>query len=151
MFCRSKCHRNFKHKKNPRRTRWTKAFRKSNNKELTVDPTFEFEKRRNVPVKYDRKLWQETQDAIKKIEAIKQKRQGAFMMQRFKKANEFEKQKDIREVKRDIALIKSPAAGLRVSQKSKKKAMVVVKEHDEDEEMSEVSSDEEEEMAVEAN
>jgi hypothetical protein len=48
----------FKKKRNPRKTKWTKAFRKAAGKELTVDPSFEFEKRRNVPVKYDRQLWQ---------------------------------------------------------------------------------------------
>ena len=59
-FCRSKCHKNFKKKKNPRKAKWTKVFRKSNGKELAVDPAFEFERRRNVPVKYDRELWKTT-------------------------------------------------------------------------------------------
>ena len=40
--------------------RWTKAFRKAAGKELGVDPSFEFEKRRHVPVKYNRELWQQT-------------------------------------------------------------------------------------------
>ena len=61
---RSKCHKNFKKKKNPRKAKWTKAFRKSAGKELAVDPSFEFEKRRNVPVKYDRELWQKTVGAM---------------------------------------------------------------------------------------
>ena len=60
VFQRSKCHKNFKKKKNPRKAKWTKAFRKSAGKELAVDPSFEFEKRRNVPVKYDRELWANT-------------------------------------------------------------------------------------------
>ena len=64
FFPRSKCHKNFKKKKNPRKAKWTKAFRKSAGKELAVDPSFEFEKRRNVPVKYDRELWQKTVGAM---------------------------------------------------------------------------------------
>ena len=51
--------------------RWTKAFRKSAGKELTVDPAFEFEKRRHVPVKYQRQLWQSTVRAMKRVEQIK--------------------------------------------------------------------------------
>ena len=69
-FIRSKCHKNFKKKKNPRKAKWTKAFRKSAGKELAVDPTFEFEKRRNVPVKYDRELWQKTVGAMQVSEDI---------------------------------------------------------------------------------
>lgn len=59
-FCRSKCHQSYKKKRNPRKVRWTKAFRKSAGKDLTVDPVYEFEKRRNVPVKYSRELWHQT-------------------------------------------------------------------------------------------
>merc|ERR1712156_470746 len=76
-------------------------------KELAVDPSFEFEKRRNVPVKYDRELWQTTVNAMQRIEEIKNKRQAHHIFQRMKAA------KDIREVERDLALIKSPAAGLK--------------------------------------
>jgi len=40
--------------------RWTKAARKASGKELADDPVFEFEKKRNEPVKYTRELWQNT-------------------------------------------------------------------------------------------
>uniref|UniRef100_A0A3B3ZR35 Probable ribosome biogenesis protein RLP24 n=1 Tax=Periophthalmus magnuspinnatus TaxID=409849 RepID=A0A3B3ZR35_9GOBI len=82
-FCRSKCVKNFKKKRNPRKTRWTKAFRKASGKELTVDNSLEFEKRRNTPVKYNRELWDKTVQAMKKVEEIKRKRQARFIMNRY--------------------------------------------------------------------
>ncbi|KAH6918509.1 ribosomal protein L24e-domain-containing protein [Coprinopsis sp. MPI-PUGE-AT-0042] len=81
-FCTSKCHKNFKMKRNPRKVRWTKAFRKAAGKEMTVDSTIDFEKRRNVPVRYDRELVQTTIKAIKRISEIKAKRERAFFNNR---------------------------------------------------------------------
>lgn len=112
-FCRSKCHAAFKKKKNPRKVKWTKAYRKTVGKDLAVDPSFEFEKRRNVPLKYNREMWTKAVDAIKKIEAIKQKRQNNYIMQRLRKGRELEDERDIKEVQRDLSLIRSPAAGLK--------------------------------------
>merc|ERR1712037_806456 len=112
-FCRSKCSKNFKKKKNPRKAKWTKVFRKSNGKELAVDPAFEFERKRNVPVKYDRELWKTTIGAMMRVEAIKEKRQAQFILDRQKKAKLIARAKDAREVKRDMALIRSPAAGMK--------------------------------------
>uniref|UniRef100_A0A8B9PJJ4 Probable ribosome biogenesis protein RLP24 n=1 Tax=Apteryx owenii TaxID=8824 RepID=A0A8B9PJJ4_APTOW len=110
-FCKSKCHKNFKKKRNPRKIRWTKAFRKAAGKELTVDNSFEFEKRRNEPVKYQRELWSKTVDAMKRVEEIKQKRQARFIMNRLKKSKELQKAEDIKEVKQNIHLLRAPHAG----------------------------------------
>jgi len=87
-FCTSKCHKNFKMKRNPRKVRWTKAFRKAAGKEMTVDSTIEFEKRRNVPVRYNRELVQTTVHAIKRISEIKQRREHAFWKTRMAASRE---------------------------------------------------------------
>ncbi|KAI0797998.1 ribosomal protein L24e-domain-containing protein [Abortiporus biennis] len=87
-FCTSKCHKNFKMKRNPRKVRWTKAFRKAAGKEMTIDSTIEFEKRRNVPVRYDRELVQTTVKAMKRIAEIKARREHAFWKNRMAAARE---------------------------------------------------------------
>ncbi|WFD31566.1 ATPase-activating ribosome biosynthesis protein [Malassezia sp. CBS 17886] len=85
-FCKSKCHKNFKLKRNPRKVRWTKAFRKAAGKEMTVDATLEFEKRRNVPVRYDRSLVVATLGAMQRIQEIKARRERAFYRARLMNA-----------------------------------------------------------------
>lgn len=112
-FCRSKCHKAFKKRKNPRKTKWTKAYRKTHGKELTIDPSFEFEKRRHTPLKYDRQFWTKAVDAIKRVNEIREKRQGQFIMERLRKGREFEIERDVKDVQRNMSLIRSPAAGLK--------------------------------------
>lgn len=134
-FCRSKCHKQFKHKKNPRKTRWTKAYRKAANKELAIDPSFEVEKRRNVPVKYSRNLWQQTQEAMRKVMEIRQRRVQHFAKIRAKRAQKIKDDCDRRELQRDLALIRSPASRLTLKDlvaQAKKKAKVRVVTDDEE-------------------
>jgi large subunit ribosomal protein L24e len=50
-------------------------------------------------------------EAMMRVEEIKGKRQSQYIFDRQKKARQIEKEKDIKEVKRDLALIRSPAAG----------------------------------------
>lgn len=137
-FCRSKCHAAFKKKKNPRKVKWTKAYRKTVGKELAVDPSFEFEKRRHIPLKYDRQIWTKAIEAMKKVESIKQKRQGAYIMQRLRKGRELETERDIKEVQRDLSLIKSPAAGLKKNAESEAEGHM---DRDSEEEMEGVIED----------
>lgn len=155
-FCRSKCHKQFKHKRNPRKTRWTKAYRRAANKELTIDPSFELEKRRNVPVKYSRNLWQQTQEAMKKILEIRKRRVEHFAKIRAKRAQKIKDQYDKNEVQKDISVIKSPASKLTLKQllaHANKKAKVKVMKDDEEIELDEEEeynySDQEDEMEME--
>jgi large subunit ribosomal protein L24e len=95
----------FRMKRNPRKVKWTKAFRRAAGKDMTIvcqrsfdsffrcsltnlsydalqDSTFEFEKRRNVPVRYNRELVQTTIKAMKRVAEIKARRERAFWKNR---------------------------------------------------------------------
>ncbi|CAK9293302.1 unnamed protein product [Gordionus sp. m RMFG-2023] len=109
-FCRSKCHRLFKRKRNPRKSKWTKAFRKASGKELTLDPSLEFEKRRNIPIKYDRQIWKNTVDAIKRIEDIKSKRESRFIKERLRVGIKKRKELELKDIDQNMSLIRAPVA-----------------------------------------
>jgi large subunit ribosomal protein L24e len=64
--------------------KWTKAYRKSAGKEMTVDSTFDFEKRRNRVQKYDRNVMAATIKVMKKVEKIRAKREQRFYERRVK-------------------------------------------------------------------
>ena len=71
------------------------------------DNSFEFEKRRNEPVKYQRELWNKT---TKRVEEIKQKQQAKFITNRLKKNKELQNTQDIKEVKQNMHFIRAPFA-----------------------------------------
>ncbi|PON21299.1 ribosome biogenesis protein RLP24 [Trichoderma gamsii] len=81
-FCRSKCNRNYKMKRNPRKLKWTKAYRRNAGKEMTVDSTLQFAMRRNEPVRYDRDLVNKTMAAMKRISEIRARRERVFYKKR---------------------------------------------------------------------
>ena len=81
-FCSSKCNKLFKAKKNPRKLKWTKAYRAAHGKEMTCDSTLEFEKRRNVPVRYNRDLMVQTLQAMKRVQEIKKAREERMYTKR---------------------------------------------------------------------
>lgn len=72
----------FKMKRNPRKLKWTKAFRKAAGKEMTVDSTLQFAARRNVPVRYDRDLMAKTLKAMERVSEIRQRRERVFYKKR---------------------------------------------------------------------
>eukprot|EP00766_Chilomastix_caulleryi_P006863 gnl/Chilomastix_caulleri/992.p1 GENE.gnl/Chilomastix_caulleri/992~~gnl/Chilomastix_caulleri/992.p1 ORF type:complete len:232 (-),score=55.88 gnl/Chilomastix_caulleri/992:30-725(-) len=74
-FCTSKCRKAFNMKRNPRKVAWTKSFRRMRGKDLKFDPTFEFERRRNTPLRYNRELFSKTVEAINKVTSIRHTRE----------------------------------------------------------------------------
>lgn len=99
---------------------------------MTIDPSFEFEKKRNIPVKYNRELWAKSVEAAKRINEIREKRQGNFVFQRLWKGREVEIEKDVKDVQRNMSLIRSPAAGLK--ERRAKEEAKMEEDEDEDEE-----------------
>eukprot|EP00929_Paragymnodinium_shiwhaense_P086712 TRINITY_DN4716_c0_g1_i1.p1 TRINITY_DN4716_c0_g1~~TRINITY_DN4716_c0_g1_i1.p1 ORF type:complete len:199 (-),score=59.08 TRINITY_DN4716_c0_g1_i1:234-764(-) len=81
-FCRSKCHKHFKMKHNPRRMKWTKAYRRAQGKEMVVDSTFNFEKKRLTPTRYNRNLMISTIKAMQVVDRIRTVRKERFHKQR---------------------------------------------------------------------
>eukprot|EP00727_Mastigamoeba_balamuthi_P010828 m51a1_g6368 putative probable ribosome biogenesis protein RLP24 (176) ;mRNA; f:120602-121397 len=107
-FCKSKCHAAFKRKVNPRKLRWTKAFRFSRGKEMTMDSTFEFEKRRNRPVRYSRELMAKTLQAMRRVEEIRSRRELVFYEQRLDAARRMEAEHHAKEIAKDYGQIVPP-------------------------------------------
>ena len=107
-FCRSKCHKNFKAKKNPRKIRWTQAYRRTHGKELVTDPVYEFEKIRNTPIKYNREIWTDTIQAMDKLAKIRKDREDRFFNERMKKAAKIKKEIIKKDLIRHEQLIADP-------------------------------------------
>ena len=98
-------------KRNPRKVKWTKAYRRLHGKDMTKvsflhlfveqigfclhlfnccficiiqDSTFEFERWRHRPHKYDRNVTEDTLKAIKKIDKIRMDRESRHIARRLK-------------------------------------------------------------------
>lgn len=142
-FCRSKCHKAFKQRRNPRKLKWTKAFRKAAGKELAVDSTLTFAQRRNVPVRYNRELVQTTLKAMDRIEEIRQKRERAFYKNRMKGNEE-------RDFLRDKALVESNPELLRMREVELAEKLAKQQAAEEDVSEDEEEEEEDEEMEVDS-
>jgi large subunit ribosomal protein L24e len=93
-FCKSKCHKNFKMKRNPRKLAWTKSFRRAHGKEMTVDSTLTFAQRRNIPVRYNRDLVQTTLKAMGRVSEIRARRERAFYKARMRGNKQRQREED---------------------------------------------------------
>ena len=133
-FCSSKCHRGFNRKRNPRKTKWTKAARKASGKEMTVDSTFEFEKRRNRPIRYNRDTMATTLRAMKKVVEIKDKRQEMFHTLRMK-AHKGSQRAEVRaEIEKGIEIL-APAASSKEKALAQVRSQVVTRKRTKDKKM----------------
>lgn len=142
-FCRSKCHKNFKMKRNPRKLRWTKAFRKAAGKEMVVDSTLAFSARRNVPVRYNRDLVSETLRAMGRVEEIRQRRERAFYKNRMRGNKERQKEADRKLVEENPELLRIRA--VEIARAQQKEEQMEEEEMSEDEEVDAMELSEEEE------
>lgn len=140
-FCRSKCHKAFKQRRNPRKLKWTKAFRKAAGKELAVDSTLTFSARRNVPVRYNRDLVATTLKAMARVEEIRQKRERAFYKNRMKGNKERQIALDKKLVESNPELLKMRE--VEIARKLAKQEAREQRVEDEEIESEEVESDEE--------
>lgn len=93
-------------KRNPRKVRWTKAFRKSAGKEMVVDSTLTFAARRNVPVRYNRELVSVTLKAMQRVAEIRAKRERAFYKNRMRDNKAKQREEDRKLVAENEELLK---------------------------------------------
>ncbi|KAL6925683.1 ATPase-activating ribosome biosynthesis protein [Hanseniaspora valbyensis] len=145
-FCRSKCHKNFKMKRNPRKLKWTKAFRKARGKELIVDSSLTFAKRRNIPVRYNRELIQDTLKAMSKIEEIRARRERQFYKLRMKNNEETDFKRDLILVKKNEHLLKVREVELRKQQEKEERKRLLQEQGEQEEEDEEMDVESEEEQ-----
>jgi large subunit ribosomal protein L24e len=109
-FCRSKCHKNFKMKRNPRKVKWTKAYRVLHGKDASADSVFQFERKRNRPERYDRNVTQTTLRAMKKVEEVRVRRAERFYENRMKGKVDERRRAEKRELEQQIHLVRAPGA-----------------------------------------
>jgi large subunit ribosomal protein L24e len=126
-FCRSKCHKNFKMKRNPRKVKWTKAYRVLHGKELTADATFNFERRRNCPTKYNRGVTLATLRAMKSLERIRVRRGERFYENRMKGVEDSKRRENKKALEEQIHLVKAPNVQSMKSSRSPKLAVQSLK------------------------
>ncbi|CAN6478799.1 unnamed protein product [Victoria cruziana] len=114
-------------KRNPRKVKWTKAYRRLHGKDLTQDTTFEFERKRNRPERYDRNVVEQTLKAMKKIDEVRIARESKFWERRRKGKRAKEMKEAVRELDQNISLVQAPESLLKESTSAEKIKVLVQK------------------------
>lgn len=112
-------------KRNPRKVKWTKAYRRLHGKDMTQDATFEFERKRNRPERYDRNLTENTLKAIKTIDKVRSRREETHLKNRMKGKAAKERREAKKEHDQQIHMVVAP--GALAKDTSTKTAKVTVK------------------------
>lgn len=121
-FCARKCHSLFKKRLNPRKLKWTKISRKVGNKDLVDERILGLERRVHAPPIYDREVLMQTVDAIPKIIALRQKKEGEFIANRILSAQEKSKTRDLNFIEKHSKLLQNEGiTAVREEKKSTKK------------------------------
>lgn len=79
---------------------------------MSIDSTFEFEQRRNRPVKYDRNLMSQTVQTMQKLSDIQSQRSERFFQNRMADAKIIQKKTARKEIEQSIELL-APAVAHR--------------------------------------
>jgi len=130
-FCRSKCHKLFAMRRNPRKTEWTRICRHVKGKELANDHVHVFEKKMKTPLIYNRELVEQTVDAMPRILMLRKKREGAFIKNRILASREESKARDMKHIETYKRLLEQPDASVKaLESKLIKTQMIKKKEKD---------------------
>eukprot|EP00238_Polyblepharides_amylifera_P000860 CAMPEP_0196570456 /NCGR_PEP_ID=MMETSP1081-20130531/537_1 /TAXON_ID=36882 /ORGANISM="Pyramimonas amylifera, Strain CCMP720" /LENGTH=121 /DNA_ID=CAMNT_0041886905 /DNA_START=351 /DNA_END=716 /DNA_ORIENTATION=+ len=117
-------------KRNPRKVAWTKAYRKGHGKELVEDTTFEMERRRNRPEKYNRSTVQKSVKAMKKILDIRSARQDRHYDNRMKGKKSRDQLEARRVLKNEIHLVRPLVAQQREAEEMERLKVPVADNQD---------------------
>ncbi|KAL8949831.1 MAG: hypothetical protein Q9222_004096 [Ikaeria aurantiellina] len=111
-------------KRNPRKLKWTKAFRKAAGKEMTVDTTLQFAARRNVPVRYNRDHVATTLKAMQRVSEIRAKRERVFYRNRMAGNREKEREANRKLVAENQHLLPKVRASERLAEEATQQPVV---------------------------
>ncbi|CAL8576463.1 ATPase-activating ribosome biosynthesis protein [Xanthoria parietina] len=111
-------------KRNPRKLKWTKAFRKAAGKEMVVDSTLQFAARRNVPVRYNRDHVATTLKAMQRVSEIRAKRERVFYKNRMAGNKERERAADRKLVAENEHLLPKMRASERIAAELEQELLV---------------------------